>query len=154
MDANLRYVEKAWLRAILNKSWRQHPTKQLYGHLPPITKTIQVRRNRHAGHYWRIRDELICDILPWIPSHGRAKAGRPTSTYIQKLCADTGCNLEDLLEVIDDSEGWQERVRDIRANGVTWWWWWCNCLEKTELRIVYRRLFRKRDYKSFISNEL
>ena len=32
------------LRAILNKSWRQHPTKyQLYGHLPPITKTIQAR---------------------------------------------------------------------------------------------------------------
>ena len=27
------------LRAILNKSWRQHPTR----HLPPITKTIQVR---------------------------------------------------------------------------------------------------------------
>ena len=27
------------LRAILNKSWRQHPTRhQLYGHLPPITK--------------------------------------------------------------------------------------------------------------------
>ena len=32
------------LQAILNKSWRQHPTRhQLYGHLPPITKTIQVR---------------------------------------------------------------------------------------------------------------
>ena len=30
------------LRAVLNKSWRQHPTRhQLYGHLPPITKTIQ-----------------------------------------------------------------------------------------------------------------
>ena len=30
---------------ILNRSWRQHPTRhQLYGHLPPITKTIQVRR--------------------------------------------------------------------------------------------------------------
>ena len=28
------------LRAILNKSWRQHSAKhQLYGHLPPITKT-------------------------------------------------------------------------------------------------------------------
>ena len=39
------------LRAILNKSWRQHPTRyQLYGQLPPITKTIQVRRARHAGH--------------------------------------------------------------------------------------------------------
>ena len=39
------------LRAILNKSWRKHPTRyQLYGHLPPITKTIQARRTRHAGH--------------------------------------------------------------------------------------------------------
>ena len=29
------------LRAILNKSWRQHSTRhQLHGHLPPITKTI------------------------------------------------------------------------------------------------------------------
>ena len=52
------------LRAILNKSWRQHPTRhQLYGHLPPITKTIQVRRTRHAGHCWRSRDELIRDVL-------------------------------------------------------------------------------------------
>ena len=43
------------LRAISNKSWRQHPTRhQLYAHLPPITKTIQVRRTRHAGraHKW------------------------------------------------------------------------------------------------------
>ena len=41
------------LRAILNKSWRQHPTRhQLYGHLLPITKTIQVRRTRHVGHCW------------------------------------------------------------------------------------------------------
>ena len=29
------------LRAILNRSWQLHPTRrQLYGHLPPITKTI------------------------------------------------------------------------------------------------------------------
>ena len=39
------------LRAILNKSWRQHPTKQqLYGHLPPITNTIKIRRTIHARH--------------------------------------------------------------------------------------------------------
>ena len=56
------------LRAILNKSWRQHTTKhQLYGHLPPITKIIQVRRNRHAGPCWRSRDELISDVLLWTP---------------------------------------------------------------------------------------
>ena len=52
------------LRAILNKSWRQHPTKQqLCGHLQPITKTIKVRQTRHAGHCWRSRDELIRAVL-------------------------------------------------------------------------------------------
>ena len=62
------------LRAILNKSCRQHPTRhQLYNHLPPITKTIQVRRARHAGHCWRSRDELISDVLLWIPTHSRQK---------------------------------------------------------------------------------
>ena len=71
------------LRAILNKSWRQHPTKhQLYGHLPPITKTILVRRTRHAGHCWRSRDDLISDVLLWTPTYGRAKAGQPARTYI------------------------------------------------------------------------
>ena len=58
------------LRAVLNKSWRQHPTKsQLYGHLPPITKTIKVRRTTHAGHCWRSSDALISDVLLWTPSY-------------------------------------------------------------------------------------
>ena len=113
------------LRAILNKSWQQHPTRhQLYGHLPPITKTIQVRRTRHAGHCWRSRDELIRDVLLWIPTHGRAKAGRPARTYIQQLCEDTGCCPEDLPRVMNDREEWRKRVRDIRAASTIWWWWW------------------------------
>ena len=119
LDGNYTWM----LQAILNKSWRQHPTKQqLYGHLPPVTKSIQVRRTRHAGHCWRSRDELISDILLWIPSHGRAKAGWPFRTDIQQLCADTGCSLEDRPEEMDDREEWWERVREIRADGVTWWW--------------------------------
>ena len=102
------------LRAILNKSWRQHPTKQqLYGHLPPITKTIQVRRTRHAGDCWRSRDELISDVLLWTPSHGRAKAGRPARTYIQQLCEDMGCSPGDLPEAMNDGEGWRERGSGI-----------------------------------------
>ena len=93
------------LQATLNKSWSQHSTKhQLYGHLPPITKTIQVRRTRHAGHYWRSKDELISDVFQWTPSHERAKAGRPARTYIQKLCADTGRSPEDLPEAMADRE--------------------------------------------------
>ena len=106
------------LRAILNKSWRQHPTRhQLYGHLPPITETIQVRRTRHAGHCWRSRDELISDVLLWTLTYGQAKAGRPARTCIQQLCEDTGCSPEDLPEAMNDREKWWERVRDIRASG-------------------------------------
>ena len=70
------------LRAILDKSWRQHPTRhQLYGHLPPITKTIQVRRTRHTGHTWpcksrttstNIRSATIWGyrMLSWRPAWG------------------------------------------------------------------------------------
>ena len=109
------------LQTILNKSWRQHPTKyQLYGHLPPITKTIKVRWTRHAEHCWRSRDELKSDVL-WTPSYDQAKAGRSARTYIQQLCEDTGCSSEDLPDAMNDREEWRERVRDIPAGGTTWW---------------------------------
>ena len=76
------------LRAILNKFWRQNPTRhQLYGHLPPISKTIQARRSK---------DELISDVLQWTHGYGKAKAGRPARIYIQQLCEDRGCSPEDL----------------------------------------------------------
>ena len=89
LDGN--YTRMLW--AILNKSRKQHPTKQqLYGHLPPITKTIKIRRTRHAGHYWRSKDELIRDGLLWTPSHGRAKAGRRARTYIQQYWTSPGDN--------------------------------------------------------------
>ena len=97
---------------------------QLYGHFPPIMKTIQVRRTRHAGHCWRSRDELISDVLPWTPSYGRKKVGQPARTYIQQLCEDTGCSPEDQPEAMNDREKWRESVRDIRAGGTSWWWWW------------------------------
>ena len=125
MEKKLDGNNARMLWATMNKSWWLHHTKQqLYGYLSPITKTIQVKRTRHTGHCWRSWDELMSDILLWTPSHGRAKSGRPPRTYIEQLCVDTGCSLEDLPEAMDDREGWWERVRDIRADGVTWWWWW------------------------------
>ena len=67
MDGNKAYREKARIRmlqAILNKSWKQDSTKQqLYSPLPPITKTIQIRQTRHAGHCWRSKSELLSDVL-------------------------------------------------------------------------------------------
>ena len=112
LDANYRRM----LRAMLNNSWRHHPTNlQQYGHLPPTTKTTQVWRTLHAGHCWRKRDELISEILLWTLQHGWAKSGRLARTYIQQLFADTGCSLEELPGAIDDREEWQgEGQRDPR----------------------------------------
>ena len=127
------------LRTILNRSWWQHPTRhQLYDHLPPITKTIQVRRTRHAGH------ELISNVLLWTPTYGRAKAGRTARTYIQQLCEDTGCSPEDLPEVMNDREKWRERVRDIRVSSTTWSWRWSStrialALNKPQRLICHER---------------
>ena len=75
------------LQAIWNKSWRHHPTRhQLYGHLPPITKIIKVRRTRHAGHCWRSRDELISGIYSYgsciWPSKSRTTCSNPRTVAL------------------------------------------------------------------------
>ena len=120
LDANCTRM----LRAILNKCWRQHPTRrQLYGHLPPITKTIHFRRARHAGHCWRSKDELVSDVLLWTPKYGQAKAGRHSPNLHTSSYARTqDSNPEDLPEAMNDREKWREMVKDIRADGRTWWW--------------------------------
>ena len=135
MDTNKTYGENLdgnytrMLRAVLNKSWRkswrQHSTKQQqYGHLPLITKTIQVRRTRHAGHCWRIKDELIGNVLLWTPSHERAEDDQlepihsssvPILDIAWKTRRDRWTN----------KDVWQERVSEIRASNARWWWrWW------------------------------
>ena len=54
MDKKLDSNCTRMLWAVLNKSWRQYSTKQqLYSHPPHISKTIQIRWARHAGHCWR-----------------------------------------------------------------------------------------------------
>ena len=84
----------------------------------PSRKLSNLDTRDTAGEVW---DELMSDVLS-TPSHGRAKARRPPRTYIQQLCADTGCSLEDLSKAIDDGEVWRERLRNICADNATWWW--------------------------------
>ena len=118
------------LRAILNKSWRQHPTRhQLYGHLPPVTKTIQVRRTRHAGHCWR-RAHKWCSLLTW------SSKSRTTSSNLH-TAALWGCSPEDRPEEMNDREACRERVRDIRAGGMTLPWWWYICMYVYIYILVY-----------------
>ena len=122
MEKNLDGNYTRMLRPILNKSWRQHTTKQqLYGHLPSMTKTIKIRRPRHSGHRWRSRDELISDVLLWSPSHRRSKVGCSARTYIQQLYADMGYSQEDLPKEMDDRKVWREWIRNIRTDSATWW---------------------------------
>ena len=111
MEKKLNGNYTRMLQAILNKSWRQHPTKQqLYGHLSSIMKTIQVKQTRHAGHCWRIKDNVLL---------GRAKVGQPARTYLQQLYADTGCSPDDIPGAMDDRDRLQERVREICAGSST-----------------------------------
>ena len=117
------YTKILW--AVLNKFWRQHPRKQqLYGHLPSLTKAVQIRRTWRGGHCWRSKDELISYVLQWTPSNGRADVERPARAYLQQLCTDSGYSLEDLPGAMDDWVGWRERLREICASDMTWWQWW------------------------------
>ena len=61
----------------------------MFGHLLPISKTIQIKRTRHAGLFWISINELISDVLQWTPS---------------QFCADTECSVEDLLVPMDDRD--------------------------------------------------
>ena len=93
------------LPAVLNKSWKQHPTKQqLYDHLSPISQTIQVKQARHAGHCWRSKDKLISNIQLYRLLH----MDTPVLADQQKLnqfYVDTGCHLEDLQRAMTDRDG-------------------------------------------------
>ena len=52
------------LCAVLNKSYKQHSTKQqLCSHVPPITKNIQIIQTRHVEFFCRSKDKLSHNIL-------------------------------------------------------------------------------------------
>ena len=93
MEKKLDASYTRMLRTIMNKSWRQQPTKQqLYSHSTLITKTIQDRRTRHAGLCWRSRDELKVTFSLG-PHHIDEQR---QDDQLEQLCPDTGCSLEDL----------------------------------------------------------
>jgi len=91
------------LRAILNISWRERPTKeQLYGKLSPISEVIPERRLPFAGHCFPSKDELISDIILRILSHRNRSVERPLKTYVDQLISDSRLTLEDLPTAIMD----------------------------------------------------
>ena len=109
MERNLDANRMRMRPAALSTSWRQHRTNhQQYGHLPPISKTIQTRQAKHTEHCWRSKGKIICDLPQWTLSHGRIRVARPARTYQQLICTDIGCSLEGLLRSMDDRDEREE----------------------------------------------
>ena len=106
------------LQAVLNKSWKQHTTKQqLKSYLLPILQTSQVRQTRDAKHCWRSKDEHISNILWWTTIHEHTSVNQLAKTCIHQLYVDTGGHLDDLTRVMANRDRWQETVK-----GSTPWW--------------------------------
>ena len=85
--------------------------------MAPILQTLQVKQTVHG---WRIKDELISEILQWALTHVPSRVIRPAKTYIHRRCRDTGCRLEDLSKAMIDKERWRGRVQKISTTR-----WWC-----------------------------
>ena len=74
----------------------------------------------------------MSDVLLWTTSLGRASVGQPTRTYQQQIYTDTVCTFEDLLEVMDDRDEWQERNRDRETERA-----WEKESERERVREIY-----------------
>ena len=117
------------LEAVLNKSWKQHPSKQqLFGHLPPILQATQISRTRYAGQSLSSKDEQHSPMDSYIYSC----KGYLTSKSLHRFCALIGYSVEDLPRVMHDRNGLRDRDREkdrnrerLRALSTTRWWRWC-----------------------------
>ena len=109
------------LRAILNKSGKQHLTKQqLLGHLPPITKTIQIRRRRHTRHCWRNKDKLKSNVLIWtLLMDVPVLADQQELTYYRSVRARDVVWKTCPERWITETDGKRESVGEIWASSVT-----------------------------------
>ena len=100
MDVDKMYREKA--RRELHKNATSY-FEQIQEAMPlestavqPLTSYLKTHPSKTKKTYWRSKDEIMSDVLLWTPTHGRAGVGRPTRTYRQQLCVDTGCTFEDM----------------------------------------------------------
>ena len=86
--------------------------------LPPASHlTSHPIKTRHAGH---CKDGLISDVLLLSSTHGHTSLSPSVNTYIHQFCPDTGCQLKDLPEVMDNRD-WRWDSQGIYAISITWW---------------------------------
>ena len=68
----------------------------------PRSNTLQNSSYMATNHPSRKLSQLDEPDMWDTATHGQAKARWPARTYIQQLCADTGCSLEDLPGAMDE----------------------------------------------------
>ena len=120
---------------------------------------MQVRLKGHAGHCWRSKDLLICNILLWTFAHGHTSVSQPAKTCLHQLRVDTGCNLEDLPRVMDGERECQgtlccqcdlmsvtfsKKNKTFFFHSVCQWkkflvYFWSNSAQKLQLWIIIRK---------------
>ena len=92
------YTRKLW--TALNVHWQQNMNnEELHGSLLRISETIRAWRLRSDGHSARYNEETASKVLLWEPQHGHPNRGRPRTTYIDTIKADTG--LDNTKEIRD-----------------------------------------------------
>ena len=100
-------------RAILNKSWKQHPlktaavrplTSNLINHPNKMIKICREPLEKQGQTHKRRSISYTSTCQCWL-----------TSKDLNQLCVNTGCTLENLPGVMDDREGWQERIGELCA---------------------------------------
>ena len=66
-----RKLHKDAVCCFFYKSWKQHSKKQqMYGHLPPVSQTIQAKQTSHVGYCCKTKGDLRSDFHRGIPTHG------------------------------------------------------------------------------------
>ena len=89
------------LYAVLNKSLKQHPTKQqLYGHLPPISQTL------HVGQAGEVKMNLFVTVSYELQNTDMPVLANQQRLNIHQLCEDTRSLLENIPRVMTNRDEW------------------------------------------------
>ena len=101
------------LRKVLNIGWNEKVSNDtLYGSLCKITNTIKSRRLKLAGHVFRDKTSPAHLTVTWMPSHGYANRGKPKTTFVDTLLADTSTSTTPELEsIMSDRKLWRSYSR-------------------------------------------
>ena len=86
--------------------------EELYGSPLRISETICARRLRSDGHCARHNEETASKVLLWEPQYGHPNRGRPRTTYIDTIKADTGLdNTKEIRDAILKPVMWKDFIR-------------------------------------------